>query len=103
MDLTSFAENVWRLTSRIPKGRVSTYKEIARSLHSRGYRAVGHALHANPHPLRVPCHRVVCSDGSLGGYAYGKKKKQRLLQAEGIQIKAGKIADFKARNYRLSA
>ena len=71
----NFQEKVLNLCSKIPKGKVSTYKEIAKKLKTKAYRAVGNALHNNKTPVVIPCHRVVCSDGSLGGYADGLKKK----------------------------
>ena len=58
----------------IPEGMISTYAEIAKSLDSKAYRAVGNAMANNPHLISVPCHRIIRSDGSLGGYALGIKK-----------------------------
>jgi len=95
----NFQEKVWKLTSRIPKGKVSTYKEIAHALHTRAYRAVGTALKANPFAPKVPCHRVIASNGLLGGYA-GKmksKKKIALLRREGVKVKNYKILSFRAK------
>ena len=67
--MAGFSEKVWELTKRIPKGKVTTYGEIARALGRPGpARAVGQALKRNPHAPAVPCHRVVKSDGGLGGY-----------------------------------
>jgi methylated-DNA-[protein]-cysteine S-methyltransferase len=86
----SFNEKVWALTAQIPKGQVTTYAEIARRLKTKGYRAVGNALNRNPYAPGVPCHRVVGSNGSLTGFAGGLKKKQELLEAEGIPLKNGK-------------
>jgi len=88
----SFNQKVWALTSRIPKGQVTTYANIAKQLNTRGYRAVGNALNKNPYAPAVPCHRVVGSDGKLTGYAGGLTKKQRMLQQEGISISNGKVA-----------
>ncbi len=78
--------------SKIPKGRVSTYKEVA-ELTGRpmAFRAVGNALNGNPDPKTVPCHRVVKSDGSVGGYKYGTNKKISLLKKEGVRIKGKKV------------
>lgn len=87
----AFAERVYRLTKKVPEGRVTTYGEIARALGNKGYRAVGQALHVNPYAPLVPCHRVVASDGSLGGFASGLKKKIRLLEQEGVHIEYGKV------------
>lgn len=79
----------------MPKGKVTTYKEIAHCLRVRAYRAVGQAMCLNPNAPIVPCHRVICSDGSIGGYARGAKEKMRLLKSEGIKFKENKIKDFK--------
>lgn len=87
----TFDEKVWVLTTRIPRGRVASYGEIARRLGTRAYRAVGNALNRNPYAPDVPCHRVVGSDGSLGGFAGGLGKKKSLLEAEGLQIMKGKV------------
>jgi len=57
----------------------------------RAYRAAGNVLHSNPNPIVVPCHRIVKSNGSLGGYGGGVKKKRKLLISEGVQIIGGKI------------
>ncbi|MEM0230838.1 MAG: MGMT family protein [Candidatus Woesearchaeota archaeon] len=97
----SFSERVYEATRRIPRGRVSTYAEIARFLKCRAFRAVGSALHKNPTPMLVPCHRVVKSDGSVGGFAFGKKKKIQLLMKEGILIRGDKIIDFEKKFIRL--
>ena len=83
-----FKENVFRAVARIPEGRVATYAQVAQLA---GYpasaaRAVGNAIHTNTDPVAVPCHRVVCADGSLGrGYALGGPAAQKArLEAEGI-------------------
>lgn len=82
--LTTFQRRVLRATSRIPYGEVATYRAIAISAGSpNAARAVGSALRANPVPLLVPCHRVVGSDGSLGGYSGGRRQKRALLALEG--------------------
>ncbi len=67
----------------IPRGETRTYAQVAASIgRPRAYRAVGNALNANPFPVLVPCHRVVRSDGRIGGYAYGAAAKRRLLKLE---------------------
>lgn len=95
----AFSDKVYSLCKKIPKGKVSTYKEIAIALHTKAYRAVGQALRRNPYAPVVPCHRVVASDGSLGGFGGETKgrniqKKIRLLEKEGIRIKANRIQQF---------
>jgi len=84
---------------RIPKGQVTTYGLIARKLNTHAYRAVCNACRKNPYAPRVPCHRVVRSDGTIGGFAgktSGKTvdEKISLLKKEGVEIKDRKIVDF---------
>jgi len=96
-----FNEKVWQKCRLIPKGKVSTYKEIAKSLKTKAYRTIGNALKKNPYAPKVPCHRVVNSDGSLGGYKgrLNSMEKIRLLRKEGIKITNGKIIDFRKKIY----
>src|SRR6476660_3486049 len=67
----SFNQKVWAMTARVPKGRVTTYGDLARALGTKAYRAVGNAMNKNPYAPGVPCHRVVGSDRSLTGFAAG--------------------------------
>ena len=90
----SFDERVWELASLIPRGKVSTYRELARALGTKAYRAVGNALNRNPHWPRVPCHRVVRSSGEIGGFASGTRKKAALLRKEGVAIRRGKVVNI---------
>ena len=89
--LMGFNDSVWEVCKSIPKGKVSTYKEIAKALNTKAYRAVGNALNKNPYAPIVPCHRVVNSDGGVGGFARGQEQKIRLLESEGVEIKDGKV------------
>jgi methylated-DNA-[protein]-cysteine S-methyltransferase len=95
-----FNQRVWKVCKRIPKGKISTYKEIAKSLNTKAYRAVGNALNKNPHAPIVPCHRVINSDGKVGGFASGSKKKIAILRKEGIEIRNNKI-DLKRYLFKL--
>ena len=79
----SFNEKVWALCAQVPRGRVTTYSEIARRLGSKGFRAVGNALNKNPYSPDVPCHRVIGANGSLTGYGGGLPTKSWLLSLEG--------------------
>jgi len=80
---TPFQQRVWQALSRIPYGETRTYGEIALEVGtSRGARAVGGACNKNPIWIAVPCHRVLGSNGSLTGYAYGTGVKQQLLTLE---------------------
>ena len=97
-----FNEKCYALLKKVPKGKVTTYKEIAKALKTKSYRAVGNAMNKNPNPVEVPCHRVVKTDGSLGGYAYGDETKISLLKEEGVEVKDGKIVNFEAILHHLS-
>lgn len=80
---TAFQERVWQGLQQIPYGKKWSYAQLAEFIgHPRAVRAVGNANHANPLPLLIPCHRVVKSDGSLGGYGYGVAIKHDLLDLE---------------------
>ena len=96
----NFNKRCYHKLTLIPKGMISTYAEIAKSLDSKSYRAVGNAMANNPHPISVPCHRIIRSDGSLGGYALGINKKIQLLKKEGILIKDNKVVDFESKLYQ---
>ncbi|MEG1706176.1 MAG: MGMT family protein [Clostridia bacterium] len=87
-----FFENVYEVVKLIPKGKVATYGQIARKIgNPRMSRQVGWALHANPQPFIIPCHRVVNRFGSLScAFAFnGIEEQQRLLEAEGVIVKDG--------------
>ncbi|MEM7760566.1 MAG: methylated-DNA--[protein]-cysteine S-methyltransferase [Cyanobacteria bacterium P01_A01_bin.40] len=80
---TPFQKQVWQTLQKIPYGETRTYKEVAQELGKpQATRAVGNACGANPVALLIPCHRVLRSDGSLGGYRWGIKRKQKLLAIE---------------------
>ena len=82
---TAFQERVWQELRRIPVGETRSYAQIAAAIGQPGaVRAVGTANGDNPVAVLVPCHRVIRSDGSLGGYAGGLERKSRLLAAEGV-------------------
>lgn len=86
---TNFQIQVWTEISKIPYGKTKTYKEIAISLGKpNSARAVANACGKNPYPIDIPCHRVIRSDGNIGGYsaAGGEKKKLELLKAENFKF-----------------
>ncbi|MCJ7816703.1 MAG: MGMT family protein [Candidatus Aenigmarchaeota archaeon] len=90
--MMSFSEMVLETTKKIPKGKVTTYLEIARAIgNPESSRAVGNALNRNTKPDIIPCYRVIRSDGSVGGYASGTKEKTRRLEKDGIEIRKGKV------------
>ena len=84
---TEFQRKVWGAISKIPKGKTVTYKELANKIgRPLAVRAVGNSVGTNPFPVVIPCHRVLRSDGSLGGYSGrgGAKTKRMLLIKEGV-------------------
>ena len=86
---TKFQIKVWKYLIKIPKGKVKTYKEVAKAIKMpKSARAVANACAKNPYAPRVPCHRVIRSDGSLGGYSApgGIKIKRKLLKKEGFSL-----------------
>lgn len=93
--VTNFQKKVYKILQKVPKGKVTTYGEISRILGKKSYRAVGNALNKNPRPgtrkNQVPCHRVIKSNGEIGGFASGEKNKIKLLKKEGIEIENEKI------------
>lgn len=101
-DETTFNEKCYALLKRIPEGKVTTYKEMARALDTKAWRAVGSAMAKNKNLFIIPCHRVVRSDGAIGEYALGADKKAALLIKEGVQVESGKIKDLAAAIHRFS-
>lgn len=96
------ASDVYDILLKIPEGKVTTYGDIAKALGRPGAsRAIGRILNKNPNPIVVPCHRVVMSDGSIGGYAFGKTRKKELLRKEGLRFVGDGIPDFTS--YRVAA
>jgi O-6-methylguanine DNA methyltransferase len=80
---TPFQKKVWSALTKIPYGRTRSYQDIARTIgHPKAFRAVGNANGSNPVPLIVPCHRVIESNGGLGGFGHGLKVKKQLLDFE---------------------
>ena len=89
---TKFQIKVWKAISKIPRGQVRTYKELAKLIKKpKASRAVANACGKNPYPIKIPCHRVIRSDGSLGGYSGrgGISAKKDILKKEGYNF--GKI------------
>ncbi len=88
-----FSQKVYKIVSGIPGGEVMTYKSVAAGAGSpNAFRAVGNLMKNNPDKNEIPCHRVVCSDGSLGGYSFGGvKSKKRILMKEGVIFEGDKV------------
>jgi methylated-DNA-[protein]-cysteine S-methyltransferase len=86
---TKFQVKVWKYLKTIPKGQIRTYLDIAKAINRpKAARAVANAVGKNPYAPKIPCHRVIRSDGTLGGYSGkgGIKTKKKLLKSEGILI-----------------
>lgn len=93
----SFFDNVYEAVQLIPRGKVATYGQIARMIGApRSSRAVGYALHANPRPGVIPCHRVVNREGRLApAFAFGGPEIQaQLLESEGVRVSEDFVVDL---------
>ncbi|MDI9420015.1 MAG: methylated-DNA--[protein]-cysteine S-methyltransferase [Firmicutes bacterium] len=86
LDGTPFQNRVWQVLKKIPYGCTTTYKQIGDQLETKGYRAVGSAVGANPLLIVIPCHRAVAAKG-MGGFAYGLTVKRFLLELEKAAVK----------------
>ena len=86
-------EIIYNKLKQVPKGKVITYKELAKSVNSKAYRYVGSCMNDNEHPDKIPCYKVVRSDGKIGNYSGkgGVKTKIKLLEKDGVKIVNGKI------------
>ena len=98
----SFNERCYAVLVKVPKGKVTTYKEIAKKLNSKAYRAVGNAMNKNPYAPKVPCHRVVNSNGNIGGFASGVKNKIEMLRKEGVEVNKKNKIDLKKYLYKFN-
>lgn len=104
-----FYNKCYEIVREVPAGKIITYKTIANMLNTKAYRAVGTAMKNNPcswisgdPKFRVPCHRVIPSNGRVGGFNDGTEEKIRLLQEEGIKIEINneKLEDSKIKNFK---
>ena len=94
-------KKIYKKLLEVPEGKITTYGELAKAVGIKnGQRAVGRIMNKNPYPVIIPCHRVVKSDGKVGGYAYGQQVKINMLCKEGIKIKENKILDWEKTIYR---
>ena len=90
--IISFRGKVYKIVRKIPKGEVITYKMVAKLAGKpQAWRAVGNILNKNLDVKTIPCHRVIKSNGEIGGYRYGVKRKAALLKKEGVVIKRGRV------------
>jgi O-6-methylguanine DNA methyltransferase len=88
---SKFSNGVYNIVKKIPKGKTMTYKQVAKLAGKPGaYRAVGNILNKNYNP-KIPCHRVIRSDGRIGGYNKGPRKKESLLKSENVLVRSRKI------------
>ncbi len=95
--MTEFQQRCYQtLKAKVPAGKVITYAGLARLIdHPKACRAVGSAMNKNPFAPKVPCHRVVKSNGELGGFAQGVNIKIARLKKEGVKVVNNKVVDFK--------
>ena len=95
--MTRFQSDCYEALKKVPKGKVITYAGLARMIgRPKAHRAVGSAMNKNPYAPQVPCHRVVKSNGDLGGFATDIKVKIKRLQKEGVVVSDNKIVDFQS-------
>jgi len=87
------SQKVYSNLRKVPKGKVTTYKELAKSINSKAYRYMGYLMKHNKDSINIPCYKVINSDGSIGNYSGngGIKTKIKLLKKDGIKIKNKKI------------
>lgn len=98
--IKSFSERCYDVLRKVPKGKVTTYKAIAHQLKTKAYRAIGTAMHNNPYSPEVACHRVINSDGKIGGFYSGTASKIKMLKQEGIEISKDNKIDLKKYEYK---
>lgn len=99
--MNDLQRKVYRKLLSVPKGKVTTYGELAKAIGlPNGQRVIGQIMNKNPFPVIIPCHRVVKSDGKIGGYFYGEDVKTNMLSKEGVSIKGGKILNWEKAVFR---
>ena len=88
-------DKVYKKLLDVPSGKITTYGELAKAIGLKnGQRKIGQIMKNNPLPVVIPCHRVVKSDGTIGGYAFGVEIKVNMLSKEGVKISKSKILDY---------
>ena len=94
-------KKVYKKLLEVQEGEITTYGDLAKAVGLKnGQRVIGRIMNKNPYPVIIPCHRVVNSNGKVGGYAYGQDIKSNMLTKEGIKIKNGKILDLENNLHR---
>ena len=100
--MTRFQSDCYEALKKVPKGKVITYAGLARMIgRPKAHRAVGSAMNKNPYAPQVPCHRVVKSNGELGGFATDIEVKIKRLQEEGVMVSDNKIVDFRSTLFKI--
>ena len=95
--MTKFQSECYEALKKVPKGKVITYAGLAREIGKpKAHRAVGNAMNKNPFAPKVPCHRVVKSNGELGGFADDINVKIKRLHKEGVEVQNNKVVNFKS-------
>lgn len=94
-------EKIYALLRTVPEGKVTTYKALALAFGTKAYRYIGSVMKKNPDAPRTPCHRVVSSNGTVGGYMGHREgktvaKKEEMLRREGVKVKNHRIVDFES-------
>ncbi len=103
LSITEQDRRVYTLLAKVPKGKVTTYGELAKAAGIKnGQRVIGKIMNKNPYPSIIPCHRVVRSTGQIGGYAYGTDVKNNMLTKEGVTITDEKIINMDNITYRFN-
>jgi len=91
----NITEKIYKKLLQVPPGKITTYGELSRAIgFENGQRVIGQIMKKNPFPVIIPCHRVVRSDGKIGGYAFGMDIKKSMLVKEEICFKKNKIENF---------
>ncbi|HXG14557.1 MAG TPA: MGMT family protein [Candidatus Nitrosotenuis sp.] len=99
--MNELERQVYKTLLKVPKGKVTTYSELAKAVGLKnGQRVIGRIMNRNPFPVIIPCHRVVKSDGKIGGYFYGQEVKTKMLSDEGLVVRDGKIQDWEKSVFR---
>ena len=94
-------KKIYKKLLQVPPGKITTYGELSRAIgFVNGQRVIGQIMKKNPFPVIIPCHRVVKSNGEIGGYAYGISIKKNMLVKEGISISNNKIKNFQKTIFR---
>ena len=97
--MKTFSDKAYDLLRKVPKGRVTTYKEIAHALDTKAYQGVGQVMRNNPYAPEVPWHRVVATSGRIGGFkgntsGAAVQEKIKMLKDEGIEFHGGRVKNF---------